>query len=138
MAKKFMSKPIIKLLIIDDDADIRESVSLAVKEQDYLDIEVTESSDAASGVEQLEKVNPDIIILDLHLPDKTGFEFMDIMHKNKRLAKTEVIMLTVDDTLENVFKAEDKGIDRYHFLGKPFNISDLQALVLRICMPVKT
>ena len=133
-----MSKPKKKILIVDDDAHIRESVRLAVQEQDFLDVDVVESSNVASGINQLEKIKPDIVILDLHMPDKSGFDFLDIMRKDKRFANTKVIMLSADDTFKNIFKAEDKGIDAYYFLGKPFNISDLQAMVLEICFPSKT
>ncbi len=133
-----MNKPKKKVLIIDDDPDIRESVRLAINELDYFDIEVAESPDVISGIEQLKKVKPDIVILDLHMQDKSGFDFMDIMHKSNYFTQTKVIMLTVDDSLKNIFKAEEKGIDAYYFLGKPFNITDLQSLVLSICLPTKT
>jgi len=133
-AKEFMAKPTKKILIIDDDANIREAVRLTVEEQDFLNIEVTESADVASGIQQMKAIRPDIVILDLHMPDKTGFDFMNIVHKNKLLAKAKVIMLTADDTLGNLFKAEHKGIGAYHFLGKPFNISELQALVLDLSL----
>jgi DNA-binding response OmpR family regulator len=133
-AKEFMAKPTKKILIIDDDANIREAVRLTVEEQDFMNIEVTESADVASGIQQMKAIRPDIVILDLHMPDKTGFDFMNIVHKNKLLAKAKVIMLTADDTLGNLFKAEHKGIGAYHFLGKPFNISELQALVLDLSL----
>ena len=133
-----MTKLTKKILIVDDDADIREAVRLALEEQNYLNVEVTESADVASGIQQMKDINPDIVILDLHMPDKTGFDFMDIVHKNKRFAKTKVIMLTADDTIGNVLKAEIEGIGAYNFLGKPFNISDLQALVFSISLPIKT
>jgi DNA-binding NtrC family response regulator len=68
------------------------------------------------------------------MPDKTGFDFMEIVHKKKLLAKAKVIMLTADDTLDNLFKAEHEGIGTYHFLGKPFNTSELQALVLDLSL----
>ena len=129
-----MTKPTKKILIIDDDASIREAVRLTVEEQDFLNIEVTESADVASGIQQMKAIKPDIVILDLHMPDKTGFDFMNIVHKDKLLAKAKVIMLTADDTLGNLFKAEHKGIGAYHFLGKPFNISELQALVLDLSL----
>src|SRR5665811_1296916 len=96
-AKEFMAKPTKKILIIDDDANIREAVRLTVEEQDFLNIEVTESADVASAIQQMKAINPDIVILDLHMPDKTGFDFMDIVHKNKLLGKAKVIMLTADD-----------------------------------------
>ena len=129
-----MTKPTKKILIIDDDASIREAIRLTVEEQDFLNVEVTESADVTSGIQQMKDIRPDIVILDLHMPGKTGFDFMDIVHKNKLLAKAKVIMLTADDTLGNLFKAEHKGIGAFHFLGKPFNISDLQALVLDLSL----
>lgn len=133
-----MTKPTKKILIVDDDEDIRKAVRLALQEQEYLKIEVTESADVASGIQRMRDVQPDIVILDLHLPDKTGFDFMDAVNKDSQYSKTQVIMLTVDDTIENVFEAETKGIKAYHFLGKPFNISDLQALVLSLSLPLSS
>lgn len=132
-----MTKPTVKILIVDDDADIRDAVRLSIEEQDYLTVEITESVDVASGIQKMRAIKPDIVILDLHMPDKTGFDFMDIVRTDKSLAKTKVIMLTADDTLANIFKAESKGILEYHFLGKPFNVSDLQALVLSLSLPIK-
>lgn len=136
-AKKPMTKPTIKILIVDDDAAIRESIRLALEEQEYIDVEVTESANATSGIQDAKRINPDVIILDLHMPNKSGWDFMNILHKDIHLAKTRVIMLTADDTLDNVFKAEKKGIGAYQFLGKPFNISELQELVLRLSLPIK-
>jgi DNA-binding response OmpR family regulator len=130
-----MAKPIIKILIIDDDANIRESIRLALEDQDYATVDVTESSGVASGIQQAKDTNPDVVILDLHMPNKNGWDFMDILHKDRRLAKTRVIMLTADDTPHNTFQAERKGIGAYQFLAKPFNISELQALVLKL--PIK-
>ena len=133
-----MTKLTKRILIIDDDTDSREAVRLAVEEQDYLNVDVTESADVDSGIQRMIDTHPDIVILDLLMPNKTGFDFMDIAHKNKLLAKTKVIILTANDTLSNIFKAADKGIGAYHFLGKPFNVSDLQALVLSLSLPITT
>ena len=127
-----------KLLIVDDDDSIRNSVKLAIEEQEYVQFDIAESVDVASGIQKMKDMHPDIVILDLHLPDMSGFDLMDIVNKNKSLANTKVIMLTVDDTLANIFKAESKGINAFHFLGKPYNIEDLQALVLSLCLPDKT
>lgn len=127
-----MTKPTIKVLIVDDDAATRESIRLALEEQDYIAIEATECASVASGIQQARDINPDVVILDLHMPNKNGWDFMNILHKNIRLAKTRVIMLTADDTNYNSFQAEKKGIGAYQFLAKPFNISELQALVLNL------
>jgi two-component system phosphate regulon response regulator PhoB len=125
----------IKILIIDDDANIRDSVRLALEEQDYVTVEVTESASVTSGIQQARDINPDVIILDLHMPNKDGWDFMNMLHKDRRLAKTRVIMLTADNTPFNTFKAEKKGIGAYQFLAKPFNITELQSLVLNL--PIK-
>lgn len=126
-----------KILIVDDNSDIRKSVSLALQEQDFLEIEVTECANATSGIEQLDKVNPDIVILDIHMPGKSGFDFIDYINNN-HLTKIKVIMLSADDSLMNILKAGAKGVDEFLFLGKPFNISDLQALVLGLCFPTNS
>lgn len=127
-----MAKPTIKVLIVDDDADMRESISLALKEQTFVDVEITESSDVISGIKQAKNLYPDVIVLDLHMRNKSGWDFMNILHKNARLANIRVVMLTAYATPENIFKAEKKGIGAYQFLGKPFNIAELQALVLNL------
>ena len=132
-----MTKPTKKILIVDDDAGIRGAVRLLLEEEQYVHFDITESASVASAVRQMTDNLPDIVILDLHMPNKNGLDFMDIIHEDSRFAKTEVIMLTVDDTLENIFRAQEKGIEAYHFLGKPFNITDLQTLVLSLSLPVR-
>ncbi len=134
---KPVKKPVKKILIVDDDASIRDAIRLALEEQDYLDIEVIESSTVVAGIAQMEAMHPDIVILDLHMPDKNGFDFLDMLHSGIGFANTKVIMLTADDTLANVFKAESKGIEVFYFLAKPFNISELQGIVLGLCLPSK-
>ena len=137
-----MTKPTKKILIVDDDAGVREAIRLSLSNQDYLKIDITECADVDSAIKQMKSIKFDIVILDLFFPDKTGkagktgFDFMDIIHKTKRFAKTEIIMLTAYDTLSNFFTAESKGIGAYHFLSKPFNISELQALVLSLSLPI--
>lgn len=128
---------ITKILIIDDNADIRQAVRLTVEEQEHFTVTVTESSDVESGIEQLEKIHPDIVILDLHMPNQSGFDFMTVLRKSEKYANVKVIMMTADDTIDNVLEAEDRGVNPYYFLGKPFNVVDLRALVLSLILPLK-
>ncbi|GAC1500311.1 MAG: hypothetical protein NVS1B10_03780 [Candidatus Saccharimonadales bacterium] len=132
-----MDKPTKKILTVDDDAATREAVKLTLEELDFINIDYTGCPDVTSAVKHLKTNIPDIIILDLHLPNRSGFDLMDIINKNASYKDIKVIMLTVDDTLKNIFKAQSKGIEAYHFIGKPFNISDLQALVLDLSLPMK-
>ncbi len=131
-----MTKPTKTILIVDDDADTRNSIRLALEEQDHMHVEITGCHNVDSAVKQIETETPDIIILDLHMPGKSGFDFMNIINANDRFKDIKVIMLTVDDTMLNIFDAESKGINAYYFLGKPFNITDLQALILNLSLPM--
>jgi two-component system response regulator AtoC len=117
------------LLIIDDDADIVAAIRMALEDQEYVTLTVSHSNSVLDGLEQAEVLRPDIIILDLHMPDKSGFDFMDAIRHNKLQEKLKVIMLTADNSVQNVLTADDKNIKPYRFLGKPFNITDLQAAV---------
>ena len=132
--QKATSIPKAKILIVDDERSIRDSVRLALEEQNFMDIQVVESANVASGIKKLEKLKPDLVILDLHMPHKNGFDFLDIMKRNKSLFNTKIIMLTVDDSFKNIFIAEAKGVNALYFLAKPFNVSDLQAMVFKICL----
>ena len=57
-----MTKPNKKILIVDDDADIRNSIRLALEEQDYVNAEITESPNVDEAVQQVKDNAPDIII----------------------------------------------------------------------------
>lgn len=138
MANTLPNKLTKKILIVDDDSNIRYAVRLIIEEQEYIEAEVTGCANVSAAIESIKQSIPDIIILDLHMPDKTGFEFMDYLRKDTLYNAVQVIMLTVDDTLDTVLAAEAKGIDPFHFLGKPFNISELQALVLKLSLPTNT
>ena len=118
-----------KILIIDDDADIRESIQLALEDQPILAISFWQAKDVEAGLKLLKKHQPDLVIIDLHMPGKSGFDFMDILQKDETFKAVRILMLTADNTLSNLFKAEDKGHGRYDYLAKPFNITDLQAFV---------
>lgn len=132
VGNNFMTKSTMKILVVDDDSDIRKSIHLALEEQDNVTVEVTECASVATGILQAKSISPDVIILDLHMPNKNGWDFMNLLHKDMRLAKTRVIMLTADGTNYNSFQAEKKGIGAYQFLAKPFDISELQRLVLNL------
>lgn len=125
------------ILIVDDDLDIRDAVSSALHEIEQITPIIDHSATIASAMKRVKATIYDIVILDLHLPDKSGFEFMDIARKEKNFTHTNVVMLTADDTLKNMFAAENRSISVYHFLSKPFNMSDLQAIVMSVCLHSK-
>jgi DNA-binding NtrC family response regulator len=127
-----------KLLLIDDEASIREAIRVALEGQDVVEFEFFESSSVRDGLLQAQRVVPDIIILDLHMPDGSGFDFMDAAAQVDTLKDCRVVILTGDDTVENILAAQQKHISPYRFIGKPFNVSELQAIVLEAAALIKS
>lgn len=121
------------VLIVDDDPAIRDAVKLALNEQDLLSLDIHEATNVERGLVKAYELQPDLVILDLHMPGKSGFEFMDELRGGK-LRGTPVLMLTANDDMETIFTAGEKGIDMFHVLGKPFNVDDLQAMVYKLTM----
>ncbi len=106
------------VLYIDDNKDLLDFVS------NKLSIEYTVfTSEGINAVEQAFELVPDIIICDLNLPEKNGFEICQILKKDLRTSHIPVLILTASDDQESYIKALDSGADI--FLTKPFNLKVL-------------
>jgi DNA-binding NtrC family response regulator len=113
-----------KILIVDDDAELRRTVSDILSGAGY-------STDmAASGSEALEKVGSekyDIVILDMMMPGRDG---MDVLIELRKVRpRTRVIMITAFATVENAVTSIKKGASDY--IAKPFKIVELITTVKR-------
>jgi DNA-binding NtrC family response regulator len=116
------------VLIIDDEAEIRESL------QTLLDMEGYEVETAATGLQGLNRVGQrafDLILLDLALPDRNGLDILADMHTQD--AGLAVIMITAYGTVENAVKAMQSGA--VNFIQKPWDneklLADVRAAVAR-------
>lgn len=81
------------------------------------------TSDGTNAIERALELIPDIIICDLNLPEKNGFEICEILKKDLRTSHIPVIILTASDDPESYTKALGSGADI--FLSKPFNLKSL-------------
>jgi CheY-like chemotaxis protein len=124
-----------RVLIIDDDADIRSAVRMTLESEYGVGYVFTEADSVASGLIAIKSSQPDVIILDLHMPGENGFDFMNKFKKDTSLPAAKIIILTADDSIKNLLKAEGKGVNAYHFMGKPFISDDLRAMVLSLVLP---
>lgn len=123
-----------KVLIIDDDADIRNAVRLTLESELGAKLSFLEAGSVSSGIKALKLSKPKVVILDIHMPGENGFDFINRLKQDKSLHQPKIIILTADDSMKNVWEAESKGINPYHFIGKPFRNDDLQALVLKLVL----
>jgi two-component system, OmpR family, KDP operon response regulator KdpE len=125
-----MTNPI-KVLVIDDERQIRRFLRITLEAQGFA---ISEAVNGQEGLVQAGMVRPDIIILDLGLPDEDG---LVILQKLREWCKTPVIVLTVRDREEDKISLLDAGADDY--LTKPFSTGELIARIkvaLRHSTPV--
>jgi DNA-binding response OmpR family regulator len=125
MAKK-ASNSDKRILLVDDDAEIIESLRLALEAQDY---QVLVARDGNQGLALIERESPDLIILDMMMPKRSGFL---VLERLKRLGekKHRIIMITANEGNRHKAYAEMLGVDDY--VRKPFPMDRLIQSVDRL------
>jgi CheY-like chemotaxis protein len=113
-----------KILIVDDNADIRLGMHLRLKANQY---ETFFAADAFAGVAEARKHRPDLIILDLGLPAGDGFTVMERLKQIPFLAVIPIIVVSARDGLGNQKRAYEAGAKA--FLQKPVNDAELLAVI---------
>lgn len=108
-----------RILIIDDDISFLDSAEEVLKAKDFI---VSKALNAESAFEALATDRPDIILLDVNLPDKNGFEVLKVIKSSKAFSDTPVILITGDITVQ-VDKGFSEGADDCIF--KPIDINKL-------------
>jgi DNA-binding response OmpR family regulator len=122
------------ILIVDDNAETRSAIRMTLGLESQVSYKFKEAGTAESGLQSVKSNEPNIIILDLHLPGKSGFDFLSRLNKMKPRLKERVLILTADDSLKNIWQAESHGVNAYHFMGKPFESDELRAQVLGLAL----
>jgi two-component system alkaline phosphatase synthesis response regulator PhoP len=112
------------IYIVEDDLNIREIESIALKNSNYT---VAAFDCAESFFHQMEEILPDLVILDIMLPDQDGYEIIRKLRKNPLTAKIPVIIVTARTTEMDLVKSLDSGADDY--IRKPFSIMELLSRV---------
>lgn len=110
-----------EILVIDDEVQIRKLLQITLQSNDYI---VKEAATAREGSAIAANHPPDLIILDLGLPDENGHE---VLKKLREWYTNPVIILSVQSTEEDIIKALDNGANDY--LVKPFRTGELLARI---------
>ncbi|MEA3306155.1 MAG: response regulator transcription factor [Elusimicrobiota bacterium] len=112
-----------KILIIDDDAHLRGSLSEVL---DLEGFECLEAGNAKKGIEMAKNDNPDVVIMDIQLPDSSGFQ---ICRELREYSKEFVLIMMTGRFLSSEEKTQGFELGADEYLTKPF---DLQGLSIRI------
>jgi two-component system, OmpR family, KDP operon response regulator KdpE len=110
-----------RILIIDDEIQIRRLLRITLEANDF---QVIETENGKNGMLMAAMEHPDIILLDLGLPDIDG---LLVLERLREWSTTPVIILSVRDEEKTMIKALDSGADDY--LTKPFNSGELLARI---------
>lgn len=114
-----------KILIIEDDKTIREELSILLTNNNYDVSSIEEFLDIEKSIKD---INPDLILLDINLPNTDGFE---VIKKIKKVTLKPVIFVTSRNTLEDELRSLNSG--GYDFITKPYN-KELLLLKIRKCL----
>jgi len=120
-----------KILIVDDDKGIRGLLKTMV---DKLGHTTMLAENGISALEQMEADPPDLVLLDINMPEMDGNVILNCMKANEKLCLIPVIMATGVDTEESMVQNIENGADAY--LTKPFNFKLLTARV-KSCLEKK-
>lgn len=113
-----------KILIVEDDPDVRRGMHLRLQANHYVTLFAT---DAISGMAEARKHQPDLILLDLGLPGGDGFTVLERFQTNPYLAVIPVIIVSARTGLENRVRALKAGAKA--FLEKPVENDELLAVI---------
>ena len=116
-----------KVFVIDDDIAILELIKINLELSGY---NVQTSSDPIKGFQMIKQENPDLIILDVMMPEVDGYSLALKIRQQDATKKIPIIMLTALGELDDKLKGFNSGVDDY--LTKPFEIEELKARVLAV------
>tara|TARA_B100001245_G_C22791215_1_gene381666 strand:+ start:368 stop:739 length:372 start_codon:yes stop_codon:yes gene_type:complete len=114
------------ILIIDDDSEIIETLQTILTSSGY---EVLTERDGDQGLKTAEEKQPDLIILDMMMPKRSGFLVLEHLRKKDK-TKPSIIMITANEGSRHQVFAEMLGVDAY--IRKPFAVDKLTAQVAKL------
>lgn len=117
----------LSVLIADDEPHIIELVRVTLEDER---VQVLEAADGETALAVVESVGIDLVLLDVHPPDRSGLEVCRRLRANARLGGTRIIMLTAAAQDDDIARGLAAGADDY--LIKPFSPVRLLTLVNRL------
>lgn len=112
------------ILVVEDDRNISDLIRMYMEKEGF---EVRSAYDGGKAVEEFEKQAPDLVLLDIMLPDEDGLSILRALRADGRTASVPIIMVTAKTTETDKVRGLDMGADDY--LAKPFGIMELVSRV---------
>jgi DNA-binding response OmpR family regulator len=115
-----------KLLIIDDDAHLRESLAEVLELDGF---ECHQAGAAKEGIAAASKIEPEIVIMDIQLPDSSGFQICQELRKR---SKTVILIMMTGRFLSSEEKKQGFELGADEYITKPFDLAELSARIKQL------
>ena len=119
------------ILVVDDERDLLDLIEYNLKKEGY---DVLKAEDGLEGIRLAKKYNPNLVLLDIMMPNMDGLEVIDMFKANESLRDTPIVFLTARADEKTELKGLDKGADDY--LTKPISpkklVSRINAVLRRL------
>ena len=116
--------PVARVLIVDDDLDIRETIVELLRLEGH---EPYEAADGEQALVRCRQLHPDLVLLDLMMPGMNGWDFRKAQLRDPGIAAIPVVVVSA--------VARSRDLPAEGFLQKPFGVDELLALVRRTARP---
>lgn len=114
----------VHILAVDDDPEVLETVGRVLRHEAY---EVSLASSAAQALVQLEKRIPDLLVLDIIMPEMDGITLCRQLRRDSRFIPLPILFLTAKGSTDDIVSGLDAGADDY--VIKPFELAELRARI---------
>jgi DNA-binding response OmpR family regulator len=111
------------VMIVEDDAEL-----FRLYQTVFSDKALMQATTVRQAIEYLQNIIPEIVVLDMSLPDGNGFTILKFLRENPRFAKTQILVVTGNDQYQE--RVESMGVE--YFLFKPISVMMLKDLVARL------
>lgn len=118
------SQPVQRLLVVDDEMAITNVIRLGMEHAGFT---VSCAAEGYHALDMAQRLKPDLVILDVMLPDLDGFEICRRLRENQATSNIPILMLTAKDDVKDRVQGLDIGADDY--VTKPFDLAELVARV---------
>ncbi|NLX05115.1 MAG: response regulator [Phycisphaerae bacterium] len=118
------------ILLVDDDEEILAAMEATIRQ---FDVKIERATNGNQAVDKVEKVEPDLVVLDMMLPRKSGFLVMERIRSRRQQQKSEkpyVIMVTANPGQRHKQYAQSLGVNEY--LNKPFRMDRLTDAISKL------
>lgn len=116
-----------KVLVVDDQPHIVRLIQVNLEKEGF---QVATAGDGVEGLQRAQETHPDLVILDVIMPRKDGFQLLRELKADEQFADIPVIMLTVKTHNADIVEGLKEGAELY--LPKPFHPKELVSLVKRV------